>query len=131
MSCVRACVCVRVSCARACTRARTPIKKYVCVCVSVTILAQITDPVHLDSSSRASVSFAMSDRLETLNSVNASSKTLKVRVMMPFDRPTQGKLRIFGCFLVSETGAYTTGEALVFGDTPEKRQTALQALQKK
>ena len=74
---------------------------------------------------------AQSDRLEKLNTVNASSMTLKVRVMMPFDRATNGKLHVFGCFLVSETGAYTMGEALVFGDTPEKRQTALQALQKK
>ena len=67
---------------------------------------------------------SVSDRLEKLNTVNASSMTLKVCVMMPFDRATQGKLHVFGCFLVSETGAYTMGEALVFGDTPEKRQPA-------
>ena len=78
----------------------------------------------------APATMAESDRLEKLNTVNASSMTLKVRVLMPFDRATKG-MHVFGCYLVSETGAYTMGEALVYGDTPEKRQTALQALQKK
>ena len=73
----------------------------------------------------------MTDRMETLNTVNAASKSLKVRVQMPFDRATNGKLHIFGCYFVSETGAYMLGEALIFGDTPQKRAPALQALQKK
>ena len=42
-----------------------------------------------------------------------------------------GKLAVFACYLASETGAYTIGEALVFGDTLAKRKPVLEALQKK
>ena len=68
---------------------------------------------------------AMTDWIETVISVNAYLKSLKLLVLMTFDRPTNGKLHFFGCFLVFDLCAYVMGEALVFGDTPKKRKTVL------
>ena len=72
----------------------------------------------------------MADQLETLNNVNAASKTLALRVIYTYEKKPKDTMTIFGCYAASKTGAYCMGEATVFGDT-NKRRTIVEALSKK
>ncbi|CAK0839383.1 unnamed protein product [Prorocentrum cordatum] len=73
----------------------------------------------------------MSDPLEQLNNTNAACKTLQARVLFPASKEIPDKnMHVFSCTLVSQSGLYTKGEAVLFG-TPQQRGKAVAALTNK
>ncbi|CAK0807186.1 unnamed protein product [Prorocentrum cordatum] len=73
----------------------------------------------------------MSDPLEQVNNTNAACKTLQARVLFPDSREVAGKnMHVFSCTLVSKSGLYTKGEAVVFGQE-QQRAKVVDALTKK
>jgi hypothetical protein len=67
----------------------------------------------------------MSDSLVQINSTNCKSKTLEARVLFPQSRGVPGKeMTIFGCTLVAESGFYTRGEAVIFGNTQQRAKVS-------
>ena len=59
----------------------------------------------------------MASKLEHMNMQNGKAKQLEARVKMPVLREVKGKnMDVFSCVLLSESGHYCQGEAIIFGD---------------
>eukprot|EP00959_Pyramimonas_sp_CCMP1952_P450060 9423408-Pyramimonas_sp.AAC.1 len=72
----------------------------------------------------------MSDPLKKINNTNAASKVFQARVLFPEGREIKDKnMTVFACTLVSKSGLYTQGEAILFGQE-QQRVKAREALQK-
>ena len=77
------------------------------------------------------VSFdTMADKLETVNSANAKSKIVEIRILWPEDYSPTSSMTVFSARIVSSTGHYTVGEEVIFGDA-NKRESTLTSLTKK
>ena len=72
----------------------------------------------------------MADKLETVNSTNAKSKIVEIRLLWPRDCSPTSAMTVFSARLVSSTGHYTVGEEVIFGDE-KKRASTLTTLKRK
>ena len=73
----------------------------------------------------------MATQLEGMTTLTLGQNKKQVRVLHTYERKTKGSLHVFGVYLGSSTGAYTIGEAMVFGDSQTVRRPILDALRKK
>ena len=71
----------------------------------------------------------MADKLETVNSANAKSKIVEIRLLWPEDYSPTSSMTVFSARVVSSTGNYTVGEEVIFGDE-KKRASTLTTLKK-
>ena len=65
----------------------------------------------------------MADKLETVNSTNAKSKIVEIRLLWPRDCSPTSAMTVFSARLVSSTGHYTVGEEVIFGDEKNRAST--------